>query len=247
MDRRTTFSPINTVGAMVCLLTLSLPGTVEAQYADHAGLLVKLDAVVQHVMDRDHLAGISIGVKKDGQVLVAKGYGYADLENGVEATEHTVHRIGSVTKQFTAAAIMLLVERGELRLDDDLTTFLPDYPMRGHLITIDQLLNHASGIKGFTEMGRRFQAIVRLDESHDDVIDLFSAEPFGFAPGERWQYNNSAYYLLGVIIERVTGHPMTNSSRPTCGTRWTCTRATTCTTTRSSRIEPKATKSAAAS
>jgi len=114
-----------------------------------------------------------------------------------------VYRIGSVTKQFTAAAIMLLVEEGKLRLDADITEFFPDYPTGGRAITVQRLLNHTSGIKGYTEM-REFGEVARDDLTHDELIDLFSAAPFEFEPGERYQYNNSAFYLLGVIIEQIT-------------------------------------------
>jgi CubicO group peptidase (beta-lactamase class C family) len=167
-------------------------------------LLSTIDAIVREAMERDHVVGTSIGVKQGDEILVAKGYGFADLENEVEANEHTVYRIGSVTKQFTAVAIMMLVEQGKISLDDDLTKYLPDYPTRGHAVTINHLLAHVSGIKGYTEM-EKFWDESRLDLSHEEMIAMFSAEPFEFPPGERYQYNNSAYYLLGVVIEKVSG------------------------------------------
>jgi CubicO group peptidase (beta-lactamase class C family) len=126
------------------------------------------------------------------------------MENDVEATEHTVYRIGSVTKQFTSVAIMMLVEQGKLRLEDDMTKFFPDYPTHGLTVTVDRLLNHTSGIKGYTEM-ESFWNEARLDLSHEQMIELFSSVPFEFEPGEKYQYNNSAYYLLGLIIEKVSG------------------------------------------
>lgn len=190
--------------AWLALAWGSLAPLAGAQQASQARLVARIDSVVQDAMAAKQIVGTSVGVMKDGRILMAKGYGYADLENEVRATEHTVYRVGSVTKQFTAAAIMLLAERGQLSLEDDLTTFLPDYPTRGHGITVDRLLTHTSGIKGYTAMPA-FWEQSRLDLSHEQMIALFSAEPFEFAPGERWQYNNSAYYLLGVIIEKVTG------------------------------------------
>lgn len=190
--------------ALVCLI--SLPATTTAaEERNRTELLSRIDSIVVEAMERDRVVGISVGVRKGGELLVAKGYGFADLENEVKATEHTVYRIGSVTKQFTAAAIMLLVERGSLRLEDELTRFLPDYPTEGRRITVDRLLTHTSGIMGYTEMGEKFWGKSRLDLSHEEMVDLFSAEPFEFAPGERYQYNNSAYYLLGLIIENVSG------------------------------------------
>ena len=176
-----------------------------AQQSTRTNLLDQIDKIVQETMEREQVVGVSIGVVIGAEIIVAKGYGYADLENEVKASEHTVYRIGSITKQFTAVAIMQLVEQGKLKLDDDLTKFLPEYPTKGHKITIERLLNHTSGIKGITEMGDKFEKVLRLDLSHQEMIDLFSAEPFEFAPGDKFQYNNSAYYLLGCIIEKVVG------------------------------------------
>lgn len=186
-------------------LSLILVHQGNAQEHNRIDLLDQIDRIVQETMERDQIVGISIGVMKDDEILVAKGYGYADLENDVKATEHTVYRIGSITKQFTAVAIMRLVEQGKLKLDDDLTKFLPDYPTKGHKITIERLLNHTSGIKGYTEMGDKLWKMEYWNLSHQELIDLFSKEPFEFAPGDKFQYNNSAYYLLGVIIEKAVG------------------------------------------
>jgi len=193
------------VVALVMMVScLALPCQILAQSFDHSVIRDRIDTMVQQAMERDRVVGTSIGVMYKGELLVAKGYGYANLEDEAKATEHTVYRLGSITKQFTALAIMQLVERDKLKLDDDLTKLLPDYPTRGHTISIDRLLNHTSGIKGYTEIAK-FEKLSRLDLSHQELIDLFSAEPFEFVPGERFQYSNSAYYLLGVIIEKVSG------------------------------------------
>ena len=154
---------------------------------------------------RDHPApGISIGVHRGGEVVFAGGFGYADLENEVPATADTVYRIGSVTKQFTAAAAMLLVEEGKLDLSADLREYLPDYDTQGFEVPVERLLNHTSGIKGYTEMPE-FWERSRLDLGHEAMLELFSEPPFEFEPGDRYQYNNSGYYLLGVLIERLSG------------------------------------------
>ncbi len=190
---------------ILAALFLLAPTVVLAQEEQftRAELLDKIDAVVLEAMADEPVAGISIGISMD-ETRITKGYGYADIENGVKATEHTVYRIGSITKQFTAAAIMMLVERGELKLEDELTQFLPDYPTQGHRVTIHQLLNHTSGIKSMTDPDL-WGTWRRLDATHDEVIARFSGEPFNFAPGKELRYNNSAYYLLGVIIEQVSG------------------------------------------
>ena len=105
--------------------------------------------------------GLSIGVAKGGEVIVAKGYGLADAEFDVPADKDTMFRIGSVTKQFTAAAIMRFVEQGKIRLDDDLGTYLPDFPLQGHAVTIRQLLNHTSGIPNYTSLGESWAKLQR--------------------------------------------------------------------------------------
>ena len=189
--------------SLVVLVLASWPD-VSAQNGSRSDLLAEIDSIVRETMKSDHLVGTSIGVKKGGEVIVAKGYGYADLENEVKATEHTVYRIGSITKQFTAASIMKLVETGRLSLEDDLTKFLPDYPTNGHKVTIDRLLNHTSGIKAFTAMPE-YREVMRQDLSQEELTDIFSGVPFEFAPGDEYKYNNSAYFLLGTIIEKASG------------------------------------------
>ncbi len=160
--------------------------------------------LVLEAMAEDPSPGVSVAVQRAGEVLFAEGFGFADLENEVPATAATVYRIGSVTKQFTAAAAMLLVEEGKLDLAADFTDYLPDYDARGFRIPVERLLNHTSGIKGYTEMPE-FWSRARLDLDHREMMDLFSAPPFEFEPGDRYQYNNSGYYLLGVLLERLSG------------------------------------------
>ncbi len=152
----------------------------------------------------DPAPGVSVGVRLGDETLFAEGFGYADLEQRVPATADTVYRIGSVTKQFTAAAILLLVEEGRLDLAADLRELLPDYDTQGFRIPVERLLNHTSGIKGYTEMPE-FWRWVREDLNQQQMMALFSAPPFEFEPGDRFQYNNSGYYLLGVLIERLSG------------------------------------------
>ena len=178
--------------------------SLQAQEPSRLEILSRIDAIVEQAMADGPIAGVSVGVRQGGETIVAKGYGYADLENDVRATEHTVYRIGSITKQFTATAIMMLVEDGKLSLDDELTTFLPDYPANDNTVTVRHLLNHTSGIKSYTGLGPTWREKMTLPLSHEELIALFADEPFDFPPGEQYRYNNSGYYLLGVIIEKVT-------------------------------------------
>ena len=135
----------------------------------------------------------------------------ADLQLDVPTPRRAIYEIGSVTKQFTAAAILLLAEAGKLSLDDELTKFLTDYPTQGHRITIRHLLNHTSGIKGYSELAE-FGEVMMLKKPKQEVVKLFSSQPFDFAPGEDLIYNNSAYFLLGLIIEQVSGVSYTPTS-----------------------------------
>jgi CubicO group peptidase (beta-lactamase class C family) len=149
---------------------------------------------------------MSVALVRGSGVLLARGYGFADLENKVPATEHTVYRIGSITKQFTAAAVLQLGEQGKLNLDDDIRQYLPSYDTQGYTITIRELLNHTSGIRSFTELPA-FQARDRLDFSPESLLAIFQHEPLDFPPGTGFHYNNSAFYLLGLVIERVSAQP----------------------------------------
>lgn len=148
--------------------------------------------------------GASVIAVKDGQVVFRKGYGMANLELGVAIEPDMIFRIGSVTKQFTAVSILMLMEQGKLNLTDEITKFLPDYPTQGHKITIEHLLTHTSGIKSYTSLPE-WLPLWRKDMTMTELIDLFKNKPMEFAPGDSWNYNNSAFVLLGAIIEKISG------------------------------------------
>lgn len=148
--------------------------------------------------------GLAVVVVRKGQVLHRAAYGLANIELGVAARPEHVFRIGSVTKQFTAAVIMMLADEGHLAVSDPITKFLPDYPTQGRTITVEHLLTHTSGIQSYTDMPK-WRNMFRQDLSLTELIDVFKNEPMQFAPGTRWRYNNSGYILLGAIIEKVTG------------------------------------------
>lgn len=192
-----------------CLTLLALAGVTghtfaSAGEATRGDILRRIDQAVEASMKRDRVPGVSIAIEHKGELLVARGFGFADLENQVPATEHTVYRIGSVTKQYTAAAILTLAEQGRLSLEDPIEKHLPDFPTGGRRITVAQLLDHTSGIKGYTEMPE-FWEKSRLDLTHEEMTALMASAPFEFEPGEGYQYNNSAYYLAGLVIEAVSG------------------------------------------
>ena len=148
--------------------------------------------------------GVSILVAKDGKTIYSKGFGMANLENSVPNAPKHVFEIGSITKQFTAVAILMLEEQGKLSVDDEMTKYIPDYPTQGKTITIHHLLNHTSGIQSYTGMAS-FVSSARTDMTPTELIDKFKNEPMEFDPGTQFKYNNSGYILLGHIIEVVSG------------------------------------------
>ncbi len=148
--------------------------------------------------------GATALIAKNGKVIYRKAFGNADLELNVPMKPENVFELGSITKQFTAVSILMLMEQGRLSLEDDLTKFIPDYPTQGKKITVHHLLNHTSGIKSYTSMDK-FMKLARTDMTPSELIDVFKNEAMRFDPGDKWEYNNSGYILLGYIIEKVSG------------------------------------------
>lgn len=148
--------------------------------------------------------GVSALVAKNGKVIYRKAFGKANLELDVDMTSDNVFQVGSITKQFTSVSILMLLEEGKLNLEDEITKFIPDYPTKGQKITVHHLLTHTSGIKSYTAM-QSFGEIFTIDQSPLKFIEFFKNEPMDFNPGEKYMYNNSGYFLLGYIIEKVSG------------------------------------------
>jgi len=163
----------------------------------------QVDAILNEQYEHNG-PGATALIYKNGDVIYRKGFGYANLELDVKMNPNHVFEIGSITKQFTAIAILMLEEQGKLKVDDDITTFIPDYPTHGNTITVHHLLNHTSGIKSYTAM-KSFREKARVDMTPTELIDVFKNEPMDFNPGEQYRYNNSGYIILGHIIEVVTG------------------------------------------
>ncbi|MGH2387768.1 MAG: serine hydrolase domain-containing protein, partial [Chloroflexota bacterium] len=166
-------------------------------------LLEQIDTLLRDRYQPDR-PGVAVIVSRRGKVIFRGGYGLANLELGVRIEPHMVFRLGSITKQFTAAAILILQESGKLSTDDSIAAYLPEYPTRGQTITIEHLLRHTSGIVNYTALPS-FVANERRDLSLDELIDTFKHEPLDFVPGTKWSYSNSGYILLGAIIEKVSG------------------------------------------
>ena len=180
------------------IATLVLPASSQDDAA-------RIETIVQKHLREPGAVGLSVAVGRGAEVVFAKGYGRADLEFDVPVNEDTLFRIGSVTKQFTAAAILRLQERGKLAIDDELAKYLPEFPTQGHVVTLRHLLTHTSGIVNYTNLGPDWERIVARELSDAEMLALFQDKPFDFEPGERWNYSNSGYYLLGMIVARVSG------------------------------------------
>lgn len=148
--------------------------------------------------------GAVVFIAKGGQVIYQKGFGSADLELGVPLRPEMIFRLGSITKQFTAMAILQLEEQSKLSLKDSIQKFIPDFPWRGK-ITIENLLTHTSGITEYTQLNIADPFIRRRDLTPKEIVDLFKNEPLEFKPGTKFKYSNSGYFLLGYIIENVSG------------------------------------------
>jgi len=161
-----------------------------------------VDSIFEEATQGDS-PGAAVLAAKDGKILYQKGFGFANLEEPIPVTPETKFRIGSITKQFTAAAILKLQEDGLLSVNDPLAKFIPDYP-RGDEVTIHHLLTHTSGIHSHTSMPEFYKTIME-EANSEDLIEVFKRNEFDFAPGEKWLYNNSGYFLLGYIVEIVSG------------------------------------------
>ena len=179
----------------ICFLVSSI---VSAQ-----SLESKIDKLISNQF-KENETGVSVLVAKEGEVIYRKAFGKANLELDVNMTSSNVFEVGSITKQFTSVAILMLMEEGKLSLEDNITKFIPDYPTKGKKISVHHLLTHTSGIKSYTSM-QSFGKVMTIDESPLKFIDFFKNEPMDFEPGEEYRYNNSGYFILGYIIEKVSG------------------------------------------
>lgn len=165
--------------------------------------LARMEQVIQSYVTAGTFMG-TVLVARDGNIIIDKGYGMANAEWDVPNTTTTKFRIGSMTKQFTAAAILLLEERGKLKIDERIKTYLPDQPASWDRITVFNLLTHTSGIPNFTSLSEYRDAKLRL-ASVDGTLATLRDKVLDFGPGEKMSYSNSGYLALGSIIEKISG------------------------------------------
>lgn len=172
------------------------------------GQMASIDRYITAEMGREHIPGLAVGVYKSGKILLAKGYGLANMELNVPVKPETVFQSGSVGKQFVSAAVMMLVEEGKMGLDDSIVKYFPNAPPSWKPIRVKNLLSHTSGLAEYESderTGPKGPFYLRLDFTEDELVKKIEQLPIEFKPGEQWDYRNTNYVLLGVMIHKVTG------------------------------------------
>ena len=193
-------------------LAVTLPAPIAAQVPDDAGQ--RVDQIFRRWSSMTS-PGCAVGVTKDGLTILERAYGMADLEHDIPNTPETIFEGGSVSKQFTSAAIMLLVLDGKLSLEDDVRTYIPEVPDYGTPITLHRMMTHTSGLRdwgsvaGISGWGRE-----QRSHDHDDVLDIVSRQSaLNFEPGHEHSYSNTGFNLLAVVVARVSGMPFADFSK----------------------------------
>jgi CubicO group peptidase (beta-lactamase class C family) len=186
---------------VVLLLYLLTQTTISAP----SNMQAKIDEYINAHIKVNHFSG-SVLIAQKGKTIISKGYGQANYELDVPNTPQTKFRLGSITKQFTAMAIMQLQERGLLNVNDSLSKYIPNYPEHAQQITLHHLLTHTSGIPNLTSFPD-YQETMIIPSPLEQTIARFKDKPLEFTPGEKFSYSNSGYILLTYIIEQVSGKP----------------------------------------
>jgi D-alanyl-D-alanine carboxypeptidase len=192
------------IGSSLALALVAAP--LCAQQPSRAALVTRIDSLAADFISATHTPAVSVAVLRRSDTLGRKGYGDASIAPRREATAATVYRIGSITKQFTSAAIMRLIERGQASLDDPMSKYLPDVPTHGRVVTIRRLLNHTSGIHSYTSEPEWMKHWAE-DLTPRQIVAFVDHDSLDFEPGTKWLYDNTGYVLLGMIVEKITGEP----------------------------------------
>ncbi len=198
---------LRSAGAAALAVSLLAPIAAPAQTASDtlaAATVAQIDSVATKAVTAGHVAGMSLSVARDGSIAYERGYGFANLAHRVKATPETHYEIGSITKQFTATAVLQLKEAGKLSLSDTLARWIPEYK-RGAAITIKELLQQTTGVPDYTDVNH-FEKIAGTQQpSFAKMLALVADKPLAFTPGSKFAYSNTNYILLGEIVERASG------------------------------------------
>ena len=187
-----------------CLLLVVSLACASAWRSPVTAQLGQSDSVGRYVMGemaRQQIPGVSVAVVRGDSILLTRGYGFANLEHRVPASDSTVYQSGSLGKQFTATAVGMLAEQGRLSVNDRITEWFPEGKGVWDSVTVRQLLTHTSGVPDYTDS----LIDLRKDYTEEQLVRLAASQPLGFSPGASWSYSNTGYLLLGVLIHRVTG------------------------------------------
>jgi CubicO group peptidase (beta-lactamase class C family) len=191
------------VALLFLALSFSLAQTTSAPENTLAPDVAKaIDTYINEQLSENSIPGVSLAVMQDGKVVYAKGYGFANLEHEVAAKPETVYQLASVSKQFTAAGVMLLVEDGKINLDESIRTYLSDAPESWQDITVRQILNHTAGLGDYAPDFDFLQP-----KTEDEILQSIYQSELLFEPGSRSRYSNYGYITLGALISKVSGQP----------------------------------------
>ena len=198
----------NRTGSLVILTFLLFGATnVFAQLVRPSNdALASLDGVINTYLEENNIPGALVAVASRGKLIHIKTYGMANVELSVPVSNNSVFEIGSISKQFVSAAVMLLVQEGRLGLDDAIHQYLPDLPSEWLGVTVRQLLTHTSGIPDYEEI--RTYDVYRFRLTPEEVIKIAHSRPMDFAPGAGRYYSNTGYFILSMIVERIEGRPL---------------------------------------
>src|SRR6266446_325314 len=195
-------------GLLAGALLITSAGAVQAQVlaSPNPTLERQVDSIANQVLQSTGVPSASVAVVKDGRLAYASAYGAAKLDPRVAATSDMRYAIGSISKQFTAVAILLLQQDGKLKLDDPVSRSIPELT-RGNEVTIRQLLSHTSGYQDFWPQDYVMPMMLQ-PVTAQKILDLWARKPLDFDPGTKWQYSNTNYVIAGVIIEKAAGKPL---------------------------------------
>lgn len=188
----------------ILLLLLFIPIIIYSQNSSDRKRIRKINKYIAQNFE-SHAPGCAILIAKKGKVLYKKGFGKANLEQAVAMQPDMVFRIGSITKTFTAIGILQLMEKNKLSLSDKLSNYFPAFQTNGKQITIENLLTHTSGIKGYEQLDAKVPNAIRVDFKAELVLDSLAKLALDFEPGTQYAYSNSNYFILGLLIEQVGG------------------------------------------
>lgn len=220
--RRTRITRAICSGAIAIPLSLALlfvGAIVSAAHAAPAALTdptpEAIDAIFAHWNNpANPTPGVALAVIRDEKVIYSRGYGFANLDHAIPISTNTVFDVGSTSKQFTAACVLLLAEEGKLALTDDIRKYFPDLPVYGAPITIAHLLHHTSGLRDYTSIMGLANLDIEADHPDDLLLDIiYRQKGLNFPTGERFDYTNTGYFLLGEIVRRVSGTPMSQFAK----------------------------------